>query len=95
MPTRSSAASSCCAKPRAGESGCPIRSCTAPSPSPDAATRHYGRVLQELYAVVACFLSFAMCVLVVYFLVTGRHDRDKEEEAREYFDAHGHWPDEA
>jgi len=52
-------------------------------------------VLQELYAVVACVLSFAMCVVVVYFLVTGRHDRDKEEEAREYFDAHGHWPDEA
>ena len=36
-----------------------------------------------------------MCVLVVYFLITGRNDRDKEEEAREYFDAHGHWPDEA
>ena len=58
-------------------------------------TRHTGRVLQELYAVVACALSFAMCVLVVYFLISGRHDRDKEEEAREYFDAHGHWPDEA
>ena len=58
-------------------------------------TRHTGRVLQELYAVVACVLSFAMCALVVYFLITGRHDRDKEEEAREYFDAHGHWPDEA
>jgi hypothetical protein len=52
-------------------------------------------VLQELYAVVACVLSFAMCVLVVYFLITGRNDRDKEEAAREYFDAHGHWPDEA
>jgi hypothetical protein len=52
-------------------------------------------VLQELYAVVACFLSFAMCVVVVYFLFTGRNDRDKDEEAREYFDAHGHWPDEA
>ena len=36
-----------------------------------------------------------MCVVVVYFLFTGRNDRDKDEEAREYFDAHGHWPDEA
>ena len=36
-----------------------------------------------------------MCVVVVYFLFEGRNDRAKEEEAREYFDAHGHWPDEA
>jgi hypothetical protein len=52
-------------------------------------------VLQQLYAVVACILSVAMCVVVVYFLISGRNDRDKEEAAREYFDAHGHWPDEA
>ena len=39
--------------------------------------------------------GLAMCAVVVYFLWSGRHDRDKEEEAREYFDAHGHWPDEA
>jgi hypothetical protein len=52
-------------------------------------------VLQTLYAAVACVLSFAMCVVVVYFTFSGRHDRDKDEEAREYFDAHGHWPDEA
>ena len=51
-------------------------------------------MLQELYAVVACILSFAMCVVVVYFLISGRNDRDEEEAAREYFDAHGHWPDE-
>jgi hypothetical protein len=52
-------------------------------------------VLQELYAVVACVLSFAMCALVVYFLIEGRNARAEEEAAREYFDAHGHWPDEA
>jgi hypothetical protein len=52
-------------------------------------------VLQQLYAVVACILSVAMCVVVVYFLISGRHDRDEDEAAREYFDAHGHWPDEA
>jgi hypothetical protein len=50
-------------------------------------------MLQELYAVVACVLSLAMCVAVVYFMISGRNDRDREEEAREYFDAHGHWPD--
>lgn len=52
-------------------------------------------MLQQLYAVVACVLSFGMCVLVVYFLISGRNDRAEEEAAREYFDAHGHWPDEA
>jgi hypothetical protein len=52
-------------------------------------------MLQEAYAVIACALSVAMCVAVVYFLITGRNDRQREEEAREYFDAHGHWPDEA
>jgi hypothetical protein len=27
-------------------------------------------------------------------MLTGRHDREREEEAREFFDRHGHWPDE-
>ena len=37
-----------------------------------------------------------MCGVILYFLVKGDgDDRLREEEAREYFDAHGHWPDEA
>lgn len=52
-------------------------------------------MLQQIYAVIAVILSLAMCAAVVYFLFQGRHDREKEEAAREYFDAHGHWPDEA
>ena len=51
-------------------------------------------MLQELYAAVAVVLSLAMCGVVLYFLFTDRHDRDKDEEAREFFAAHGHWPDE-
>jgi hypothetical protein len=51
-------------------------------------------MLQELYAAVAVVLSLAMCVVVLYFVLSGRHDRDKDEEAREFFDAHGYWPDE-
>jgi len=27
--------------------------------------------------------------------VSGERDRDKEDEAREYLERHGHWPDEA
>ena len=51
-------------------------------------------MLQDIYAAVAVVLGLAMCVVVIYFLLTGRDDRAKEEEAREYFDHHGHWPDE-
>jgi hypothetical protein len=52
-------------------------------------------MIQEAYAAIAVLLSVAMCAGVVYLLIAGREDRDREEEAREYFDAHGHWPDEA
>ena len=51
-------------------------------------------MLQELYAAVAVVLSLVMCGAILYFFFTDRHDRDRDEEAREYFDAHGHWPDE-
>ena len=51
-------------------------------------------MLQELYAAVAIVLSLAMCGVVLYFVLAGRHDRDADEEAREFFAAHGHWPDE-
>jgi hypothetical protein len=52
-------------------------------------------MIQQIWAVIACALSVAMCAAVVYFLVSGRHDRDRDEEARDYFTKHGHWPDEA
>jgi hypothetical protein len=52
-------------------------------------------MLEDIYAAVAVLLGTAMCVVVIYFLIEGRNDRAKEEAAREYFDAHGHWPDEA
>jgi hypothetical protein len=51
-------------------------------------------MLQEIYAALAVALGIGMCVVVVYFLVTDRGDREREEAAREYFDQHGHWPDE-
>jgi hypothetical protein len=51
-------------------------------------------MVQELYAAVAVVLGFAMCGVVLYFMLSGRDDRDADEAAREFFDAHGHWPDE-
>jgi hypothetical protein len=47
----------------------------------------------------AMFISAATAVLLLNVLyrigVEGDKERDKEEEARRYFDEHGHWPDQA
>ena len=46
----------------------------------------------------AMFLGAAIAVFLLNFFyrmgVSGEKDRDAEEEARAYFDRHGHWPDE-
>jgi hypothetical protein len=46
----------------------------------------------------ALFMSAATAVLLLNVLyrmgVRGDRDRDREEEARRYFDEHGRWPDE-
>jgi hypothetical protein len=52
-------------------------------------------VFELVWSIIAILAAFAICGGVVYFLVTGHEDRDREEEARAYFDEHGHWPDEA
>ena len=52
-------------------------------------------VFELLWSIVAILASLLICGGVVYFITTGRHDRDDDEAAREYFDEHGHWPDEA
>ena len=45
----------------------------------------------------ALFISAGSAVLLLNVLyrigVEGDKERDREEEAREYFDKHGHWPD--
>jgi hypothetical protein len=49
-------------------------------------------------AVGAMFISAATAVLLLNLLyrmgVEGDKDRDREEEARRFFDEHGRWPDE-
>jgi hypothetical protein len=46
----------------------------------------------------AMLLGAAIAVFLLNFFfrmgVSGDQDRDREEEAREYFDRHGRWPDE-
>jgi hypothetical protein len=52
-------------------------------------------MILEIWTYIAVALSVVMCGIIIYFLFQGDNDRRLEEEAREYFDAHGHWPDEA
>ena len=52
-------------------------------------------MFEQIWSVIAVIGGLGMCFVVIYFLITGRNDREVEEQAREYFDAHGHWPDEA
>ena len=47
-----------------------------------------------IWSAVAVLASIAVIGVVGYFMFSGRHDRDREEEAREFFDRHGYWPDE-
>jgi hypothetical protein len=53
------------------------------------------RVAETIWSIIAVVGGIFMVVVVLYFLVTGHGDRDRDEAAREYFDEHGYWPDEA
>jgi hypothetical protein len=50
---------------------------------------------QTIWSIIAILGGLAVIVVIGYFIATGRHDRQDDEEARRYFDEHGHWPDEA
>lgn len=52
-------------------------------------------MVELIWSVIAILGALFVVALVLWGLISGRYDRDKEEAAREYFDEHGHWPDEA
>jgi hypothetical protein len=56
--------------------------------------RHHVGVAETIWSIIAAVAAVAVCVGVGYAMFSGRHDREREEEAREFFDRHGHWPDE-
>ena len=49
---------------------------------------------ETIWSIVALVGAILVIAMIAYFIATGRDDRDKDEAAREYFDTHGHWPDE-
>jgi hypothetical protein len=44
-------------------------------------------------AIIGAGLSIALLNVLVRVGVAGESDRDEEQAARAYFDAHGRWPD--
>ena len=50
---------------------------------------------QTIWSLIALLGTFIVIGGIAYFIATGRNDRDDDEAARDYFDEHGHWPDEA
>jgi hypothetical protein len=52
-------------------------------------------MIETIWSVIAVVGGLGMCVVILYFLLTGHNDRNEEEKAREFFDEHGHWPDES
>ena len=57
-----------------------------------------GRGKTNLAAAGVCLILIALTVWLINFLyrlsVSSNKDREREEEAREYFDRYGHWPGE-
>ncbi len=47
------------------------------------------------WSALAAVGSLAAVGWLIWIGATGDRDREEEEEAREFFDRHGHWPDEA
>jgi hypothetical protein len=50
---------------------------------------------ETIWSVIAVIAGLGMVVVILYCLISGRDDRDREEAARRYFDEHGRWPDES
>ena len=50
---------------------------------------------ETIWSVIAVVGGLGMVVVILYFLLTGHQDRERDEEARRFFDEHGHWPDES
>jgi hypothetical protein len=50
---------------------------------------------QLIWSIIATIGALIVVGGVFYYWLAGRDDRAHEEEARRFYDEHGHWPDEA
>lgn len=49
---------------------------------------------ETIWSFIAITGTIVTIGVIVWFLISGRGDRDRDEAARRYYDEHGYWPDE-
>jgi hypothetical protein len=49
---------------------------------------------ETIWSIIGVVGGLLMVAVILWFLVTGHGDRDRDEAARRFYDEHGHWPDE-
>jgi hypothetical protein len=50
-------------------------------------------VLANAYGIVICVIGFAGIAWILWTIRDGDAERYAEDEARQFFERHGHWPD--
>ena len=53
-----------------------------------------GAAVDVVWGVIGTAGAVASIALLLYIAAKGHADRHAEEDARDFYDAHGHWPDE-
>ncbi len=48
----------------------------------------------DVFSIVVIALSVLAVLSLFWVIASGQGERNAEDEAREFFDRHGHWPDE-
>lgn len=51
-------------------------------------------MLADAYGIFICVAGVAGIIWILYVMRHGDKDRYAEDDARTFFDEHGHWPDE-
>jgi hypothetical protein len=51
-------------------------------------------MLSTIATVIATIGGVGLIVFLIWAAKSGHGERDEEEAARDFFSAHGHWPDE-
>ncbi|MDX6701754.1 MAG: hypothetical protein QOF26_1980 [Baekduia sp.] len=51
-------------------------------------------MLANAYGIFICVAGVAGIAWIIWLMRNGDADRHEEDRAREFFDTHGHWPDE-
>jgi hypothetical protein len=53
----------------------------------------WAAVLANIYGVLICVIGFLGIAYILWMIRDGDAERHAEDAAREFFERHGHWPD--